>query len=612
MVPISVRSSVGPVESLCGSATALRAAIVMTWEAGYLGFMKPMRDPLSESRLADIIDQGRGKGPADLVIKSVGIFDLTSGETTVGDIAIAGDRIVGTHESYSGATEIDGRGLLAVPGFIDSHVHCESTLVPPLEFDRCVVPRGTTTAICDPHEICNVLGVRGLRFFLKCAEVTVMDLRVQLSSCVPATHLETSGARLEAKDLLPFKSHPKVLGLAEMMNVPGVLNKDPSVMHKLAAFSDVQIDGHSPLLSSYDLNAYIAAGIRNCHETTSAAEAREKLAKGMQILIREGTVSKDLAALAELITTERAPFLALCTDDRNPLDIAEEGHIDYMIRAAIGRGVRPLDAYRAATWSAARHFGLFDRGLVAPGQRADIVLLEDLATCKVHSVICRGAPVTPDRFRTRPDVALVGLDSVKLRPVTADTFHVPIGTGESPPVIGIRPGNILTDRLAINVSSREGAFVADVALDILKVAVLGRHNRHGNVGHGFVWGFGLRRGAIASSVGHDSHNVCVVGCTDSDMVVAVNRLIAIKGGFVAAVDGKVTAELALPVAGLMSDKPFEEVEQGLRKLRAAVSAMGTTLHEPFLQMAFLALPVIPHLRITDMGLVDVDKFELVA
>jgi adenine deaminase len=583
----------------------------MPWEAGYLGFMKPMRDPLSESRLADIIDQAGGKGPADLVIKSVGIFDLTSGETTVGDIAIAGDRIVGTHEAYSGATEIDGRGLLAVPGFIDSHVHCESTLVPPLEFDRCVVPRGTTTAICDPHEICNVLGVRGLRFFLKCAEVTVMDLRVQLSSCVPATHLETSGARLEAKDLLPFKTHPKVLGLAEMMNVPGVLNKDPSVMHKLAAFSDVQIDGHSPLLSSYDLNAYIAAGIRNCHETTSAAEAREKLAKGMQILIREGTVSKDLAALAELLTTERAPFLALCTDDRNPLDIAEEGHIDYMIRAAIGRGVRPLDAYRAATWSAARHFGLFDRGLVAPGQRADVVLLEDLATCRVHSVICRGAPVTPDRFRTRPDVALVGLDSVKLRPVTADTFHVPIGTGESPPVIGIRPGNILTDRLAINVSSREGAFVADMALDILKVAVLGRHNRHGNVGHGFVRGFGLRRGAIASSVGHDSHNVCVIGCTDSDMVVAVNRLIKLKGGFVAAADGKVTAELALPVAGLMSDRPFEEVEQGLRKLRQAVSAMGTALHEPFLQMAFLALPVIPHLRITDMGLVDVDKFELV-
>jgi adenine deaminase len=583
----------------------------MPREAGYLGFMKSMRDPLSESRLADIIDQARGKGPADLVIKSVGIFDLTSGEVTVGDIAIAGDRIVGTYETYSGATEIDGRGLIAVPGFIDSHVHCESTLVPPLEFDRCVVPRGTTTAICDPHEICNVLGVRGLKFFLKCAEVAVMDLRVQLSSCVPATHLETSGARLEAKDLLPFKTHPKVLGLAEMMNVPGVLNKDPGVLHKLAAFSDVQIDGHSPLLSSYDLNAYIAAGVRNCHETTSAAEAREKLAKGMQILIREGTVSKDLAALAELLTTERAPFLALCTDDRNPLDIAEEGHIDYLIRAAIGRGVRPLDAYRAATWSAARHFGLFDRGLVAPGQRADIVLLEDLATAKVHSVICRGAPVTPDRFRTRPDVALVGLDSVKLRPVTADTFHVPIGTGESPPVIGVRPGSILTDRLAINVSSREGAFVADVALDILKVAVLGRHNRHGNVGHGFVKGFGIRHGAIASSVGHDSHNVCVIGCNDSDMAAAVNRLITIKGGFVAVADGKVMAELALPVAGLMSDRPFEEVEQSLRKLRQAVSAMGTTLHEPFLQMAFLALPVIPHLRITDKGLVDVDKFELV-
>jgi adenine deaminase len=570
-----------------------------------------MRDPLSESRLADIIDQARGKGPADLVIKSVGIFDLTSGELATGDIAIAGDRIVGTHERYTGAAEIDGSGLLAVPGFIDSHVHCESTLVPPLEFDRCVVPRGTTTAICDPHEICNVLGIPGLKFFLECAAVTVMDLRVQLSSCVPATHLETSGARLEAEDLLPFKHHPKVLGLAEFMNVPGVLNKDPGVLRKLAAFSDVQIDGHSPLLSSYDLNAYIAAGVRNCHETTSATEAREKLAKGMQILIREGTVSKDLAALAELLTTERAPFLAFCTDDRNPLDIAEEGHIDHLIRAAIGRGVRPLDAYRAATWSAARHFGLVDRGLVAPGQRADIVLLEDLATCKIHSVICRGAPVTPDRFKARPDVALVGLDSVKLKPVTAATFHMPAGVGAPLPVIGIRPGQILTDWLALDVPSRNGALVADVARDILKVAVLGRHNDHGDVGHGFVKGFGIVRGAIASSIGHDSHNVCVIGCNDADMAIAVNRLIELKGGFAAAADGKVVGELALPVAGLMSDRPFEVVEQGLRRLRSAVSALGTTLHEPFLQMAFLALPVIPHLRITDKGLVDVDKFALV-
>ena len=575
-----------------------------------------MRDPLSPSRLEDIVDQARGKVPADLVVKSVGILDLTSGEVTVGDIAIAGDRIVGIHETYGGATEIDGRGLVAVPGFIDSHVHCESTLVPPLEFDRCVTPRGTTTAICDPHEICNVLGLAGLKYFLECATVTVMDLRVQLSSCVPATHLETSGARLEAEDLLPFKHHPKVLGLAEFMNVPGVLNKDPAVLAKLSAFSDVQIDGHSPLLSSYDLNAYIAAGVRNCHETTSAAEAREKLAKGMQVLVREGTVSKDLAALSELITTERAPFLAFCTDDRNPLDIAEEGHVDYLIRAAIGRGVRPLDAYRAATWSAARHFGLFDRGLVAPGQRADIVLLEDLATCKVHSVICRGAPVTPDRFRTRPDVPPVGLDSVKLRPVTAATFHVPaghgpVGAGASPPVIGIRPGQILTDRLDVEVARSGDALVADISRDVLKIAVLGRHNDSGNVGRGFVKGFGLKRGAIASSVGHDSHNICVIGCNDRDMETAVNRLIELRGGFAAAADGEIVAELALPIAGLMSERPFEEVEQGLRRLRAAVRALGTELHEPFLQMAFLPLPVIPHLRITDKGLVDVDRFELV-
>lgn len=570
-----------------------------------------MRDPVSSSQLVDIIDQARGKVPADLVVKSVGLLDLTSGEVTVGDIAIAGDRIVGIRETYQGATEIDGRGLIAVPGFIDSHVHCESTLVPPLEFDRCVTPRGTTTAICDPHEICNVLGLTGLKYFLECAAVTVMDLRVQLSSCVPATHLETSGARLEAEDLLPFKHHPKVLGLAEFMNVPGVLNKDPAALAKLSAFSDVQIDGHSPLLSSYDLNAYIAAGVRNCHETTSAAEAREKLAKGMQVLVREGTVSKDLAALSELITTERAPFLALCTDDRNPLDIAEEGHIDYLIRAAIGRGVRPLDAYRAATWSAARHFGLFDRGLVAPGQRADIVLLEDLATCKVHSVICRGAPVTPDRFKARPGVTPVGLDSVKLKPVTAATFHVPVGTGAPRPVIGIRPGQILTDRLDVEIARSGDTLVADVARDVLKVAVLGRHTVHGNVGRGFVKGFGLKRGAIASSVGHDSHNICVIGCDDRDMETAVNRLIELRGGFAAAADGQVVAELALPIAGLMSDLPFEEVEQGLRRLRAAVRALGTELHEPFLQMAFLPLPVIPHLRITDRGLVDVDRFELV-
>ncbi|MGE4078510.1 MAG: adenine deaminase C-terminal domain-containing protein, partial [Reyranella sp.] len=312
-----------------------------------------------------------------------------------------------------------------------------------------------------------------------------------------------------------------------------------------------------------------------------------------------------------LITADRTPFLAFCTDDRNPLDIAEEGHLDHLIRAAIARGVRPFDAYRAATWSAARHFGLVDRGLVAPGQRADLVLLEDLATCKVHSVICRGAPVTPDRFRTRPGVPLVGLDSVKLKPVTAARFRMPAGAGGPPPVIGIRPGQILTDRLTLDVTVRDGELVSDVARDILKVAVLGRHNDRGEVGHGLVKGFGIRRGAIASSIGHDSHNICVIGCTDEDMAVAVNRLIELRGGFAAAVDGRVVCELALPIAGLMSDQPFEAVEQGLRALRAAVRGLGTPLHEPFLQMAFLALPVIPHLRITDKGLVDVDRFELV-
>jgi adenine deaminase len=394
--------------------------------------------------------------------------------------------------------------------------------------------------------------------------------------------------------------------------VPGVLNKDPAVLAKLAAFSDVQIDGHSPLLSSYDLNAYIAAGVRNCHETTSAHEAREKLAKGMQILVREGTVSKDLAALAELITTERAPFLALCTDDRNPLDIAEEGHLDYLIRSAIGRGVRPLDAYRAATWSAARHFGLFDRGLVAPGQRADIVLLEDLATCKVQSVICRGAPVTPDRFKARPGVPLVGLDSVKLRPVTASTFHMPAAGVGLMPVIGIRPGQILTDRLSLELTSRDGAFVADVENDVLKVAVLGRHSDHGSIGHGFVKGFGITKGAIASSIGHDSHNVCVIGCNDADMAAAVNRLREIGGGQVSVLGGEVLAELPCPIGGLLSDRPVEDVAAAAHRIdEAAHGTLGATLPAPFMAMSFMALSVVPELKLTDRGLVDVDRFELV-
>jgi adenine deaminase len=556
------------------------------------------------------IDQAIGRTRADLVIRNARILDLVTGELLPGDIAICNERIVGTLDDYSGLHEIDAKGRVAVPGFIDSHVHCESTLVVPGEFDRCVLPRGTTTAICDPHEICNVLGQEGLKYFLDGALGTAMDLRVQLSSCVPATNLETSGARLSVSELTPHRQHPKVIGLAEFMNVPGVLNKDPECLDKLAAFQGQHIDGHAPLLSGKQLNAYLACGIRNCHESTNLNEAKEKLSKGMQVLIREGTVSKDLAALAPLINEFSSPFLGFCTDDRNPLDIFEEGHIDYIVRRAIALGAPAASVYRAAGWSAARGFGLSDRGLIAPGFVADILLLDDLETCAISMVIRNGRRVTPETFENRSLPAPIAGNSMRLQPV--DPKQLTVRASEpSAPVIGIIPGKIITEHLKEHLPYRGGELHADPDRSLLKICVLERHGRNGNIGRGFVRGFGLRHGALASSVGHDSHNVCVVGSNDRDMASAVNRLLELGGGFVAVEDGLVRAELALPFAGLMSLDTFEDVRHKLEVLRAAVRIMGSPLSDPFLQLAFLQLPVIPHLKITDLGLVDVDRFALV-
>lgn len=563
--------------------------------------------------LTRMIMAGQGKVPADLVIKDVQLLDVITGATTRTDIAIVGDRIVGTHATYEGAATIDGAGLFAVPGFIDTHLHIESSLVTPFEFDRCVLPHGVTTVICDPHEIANVLGAEGIRYFLDSAERTVMDIRVNLSSCVPATAFETSGAALEIADLEPFRSHPKVIGLAEMMNFPGVLNADPGIIAKLAAFQDGHIDGHAPLLRGTALNGYLAAAIRTDHEATTAAEAREKLAKGMAILIREGSVSKDLKALAEVLDENTSSFVALCTDDRNPLDIAEEGHLDSSIRRLIAMG-RPLHhVYRAASHSAARIFGLQDRGLIGPGWRADIALVESLEECRVSDVIAAGRLVTPDLFAAREPVAPVGLTSMKAKPVTADAFIAEPRAGQNrTPVIGVRPGLILTFREEATLAVTERGLQPDLDADVIKVAVVERHGRNGNIGRGFVKGFGLKRGAIASSVGHDSHNITVVGATDEDMAVAVNRLIELGGGFAVSDGGRITAELALPLAGLMSLEPFETVAHDLHVLRDAARALDCVLPEPFLQVAFLALPVIPHLKMTDRGLFDVDKFDFVS
>jgi adenine deaminase len=556
------------------------------------------------------IDQGTGREPADLVLKGGRFFDLVTGELVASDIAVCGETIVGTVEDYEGREVIDITGKIVVPGFIDTHLHIESSLVTPHEFDRCVLPYGVTTVICDPHEIANVLGTEGIQFFLDSAEETIMDIRVQLSSCVPATHLETSGADLPIERLLPFRHHPKVIGLAEFMNFPGVIYKDPICMAKLEAFQDGHIDGHSPLLSGRDLNGYLSARIRTDHECTSAAEAMEKIRKGMHILVREGSVSKDLHALMPILTERLSPFLALCTDDRNPLDIAEQGHLDYLIREAIRNGVEPIAVYRAASISAARAFGLRDRGLVAPGWRADLVVIDSLENCKAEMVFSAGRRVTDALFATRKPVAPVGLDSVKARVVKAADFGVPVAEGETP-VIGVMPGKIITEHRRYRLPTSGNQTSVDLANDVIKVAVIERHGKNGNHANGFVQGFGLKKGAIASTVGHDSHNICVVGVSEEDMALAANRLGEIKGGFVVVEDGKVTGEIPLPVAGLMSLEPYESVRDTLHSLRKAAYALGTQLEEPFLQVAFLPLPVIPHLKISDKGMVDVDKFCLI-
>ena len=560
--------------------------------------------------LADRIDQGRGVAPADLVLKGGRVFDLITGDLVETDVAICSDTIVGVFGTYSGKREVDVSGQVLVPGFIDTHLHVESSLVTPHEFDRCVTPRGVTTAICDPHEIANVCGIKGIRFFLESASQLVMDLRVQLSSCVPSTHMETTGARLVAADLVPFMDHPKVIGLAEFMNYPGVLMKDPECLEKLQAFQGRHIDGHSPLLRGKDLNGYISAGIRTEHEATTYDEGLEKLRKGMRVLIREGSVSKDLHALAGLLTERFSPYLAFCTDDRNPLDIGEHGHLDYMIRTAISLGAPPLAVYRAASLSAAEAFGLKDRGLIAPGKRADIAVIDTLEGCHASLVLAGGVVVDEAAFAARGTTEPVARRSVKSARIEASQFRTG-GNRVETPVIGILPGKIITEHLSFDIAPQDGDKRPDLARDLVKIAVIERHGVNGNRATGFVKGFGLRRGAIGSTVCHDHHNIAVVGAEYGDMAVAVNRLVEIEGGFVVVEGGQVLAELALPVAGLMSLRSFEEVRGELVKLRAAATSLGVVLEEPFLQLAFLCLPVIPHLKITDFGMVDVDRFEVI-
>ncbi len=545
------------------------------------------------------IDAALGRVECDLILKNIRYLDVFSCEWREGEVAIIDGVIVGLEPGLRGRREIDLRGKWVVPGFIDAHVHVESSLLVPENFEQAVMARGTTTAICDPHELANVMGVRGIEYFLRQAERLSLDLRVMLSSCVPATHMETNGGGvITAHALLPFRKHPKALGLAELMNFPGVLNHDAIVAEKLEAFGDGRIDGHAPLVRGRELSAYIAAGISSCHESSQKEEALEKVSKGMSVWIREGSVAKDLHELAPMLNLARSTSIGFCTDDRNPLDIATEGHVDYLIRGAIRLGVAPEVAYRSAAWSVARHYGLRDRGAIAPGLRADLVILDDLREVIISDVLVGGrSTVELPMLPIEADPQALG--SVRAVVPEEEALEGPTGPVH---VIGVMPGKILTSRHVLD----------SAAPGVARFSVLERYGRGSKPANGYVLGFGESfRGAIAASVGHDSHNLTVVGSDPSQMRVALGALIASGGGFCVVRDGQVAAHLALPIGGLMSSESPASISRGLSALRAASRDCGCALEEPFLQMAFLSLPVIPSLKLTDRGLVDVDQFKII-
>ncbi|MCG3191356.1 MAG: Adenine deaminase [Thermoanaerobaculia bacterium] len=564
--------------------------------------------------LSEFVDAARGLTPADVVFRNARVVNVLTGEIHKETVGVRGGTILG-FGPYAGREEIDLGGRYLAPALWDAHLHIESTMTTPREFSRLAIPRGTAAVVTDPHEIANVRGTAGLEDFLADASGLPIDIHVMLPSCVPATHLETAGARLEAADLAPFLGRSNVLGLAEMMNVPGFLFGDPGVRAKVesARSAGVPIDGHSPLLSGLDLNAYIGAGIRSDHECLSASEAREKARRGMSIWIREGTAAKNLEELLPLVTAQNSPCFAFATDDRHPWDLLSHGHVDHHVRRAISSGLDPVLALRLASLSCARHYGFRDRGAIAPGYRADLIVFEDLASFEPDLVYLKGQLVArsghllepiPSRLMTEgPAFDIDGFDRTRLR--------VPAGAGASVRVIDIIPGNLTTGARTLPALIHDGAAVADPDRDLAKLAVVERHKGTGNVGVAFASGFGLRRGAISSSVAHDSHNIVALGCDDQSMETAIRRTAAIGGGIVIANGGSVLAEIPLPVAGLMSNEPIADIDHLERRANEAALSLGTTVNHPFMTLAFLALPVIPELKLTDRGLVDVSKFDFV-
>jgi adenine deaminase len=572
-----------------------------------------------EAALARAIAYARGDRPVPLVLRHGEWFDVFSGKFRIGDVAIAEGKIVGIGEAYEAEQIIDAAGLFIVPGFIDSHVHIESSLMTPARFQELALPSGTTTAIWDPHEIANVLGVAGIQWALDAIEKLLLDIFVMIPSCVPSTNaelaFETSGASLKAKDIAGFVRHPRVLGLAEMMNFPGLLHQDPDILQKIIDFQQLRLDGHCPGLKGKDLNAYAVAGIHSCHESTTAIEASEKLSKGIHVLIREGSCAKDAEALLPLLSAYTSTTMGLCSDDRNPLDILDEGHISFIVDKALRAGHKPEDIFRAASYATAKLYGLADRGAVAPGYQADLCLVRPKtgdwnSGLSIESVIKKGQVVVQGELKKQLSSLPRGrAKNLNLStPLPSDLCLAAQTASVMARVIEVIPGQILTRSLRIRMPIVDGEVAADPKQDILKIIVLERHHGTDFRSVGLVQGFGLKSAAIATSINHDSHNIIAVGSSDELILAAIADLIAIDGGICVRSKSGKKEQLALPIAGLMTDIPPQEIAESLRRLKTLTRESGCQLSEPFLQLSFLALPVIPSLKITDRALIDVDQF----
>ncbi len=565
--------------------------------------------------MSDLIEVARGKRPADLLLTNGRIVNTLSGEIEDGSVAVSGGRIAGIGDYRDADEVIDLGGRYLVPGLINGHIHPESSMLHPARYAEVVVPRGVSGIVTDLHEITNVTGLAGARYMLDVWKPLPLDVHFMAPSCVPATHLETAGAEVTAEGIAEALTWEEAIGLGEVMNFPGVIYSDEMVHSKIRTASGRILDGHAPGLGGMDLNAYIAAGIDSDHESTTLEEAREKLRRGMYVMIREGSSEKNLEELLPLVTDHSWPRCLFVVDDRSASDLLRDGDIDAVVRKAIALGLAPVRAIQLATITPALRFGLRDVGSIAPGNFANFLVVEDLPTFEAGTVFYRGELVAQEGrslFTTPPsdDADDVMRHSMRVKPFTVEDLHIPEEKADRP-IIGIIPDQIVTDRLEEKPPTSDGAVVADPGRDILKLVVVERHHATGNIGLAMVKGTGLRRGALASSIGHDSHNIIALGTNDTDIHTAILEVEQMGGGLVAVADGTVLGTLPLPIAGLLSDEPPAAVVEKHESLKRIAADLGSALPHPFATLSFLALPVIPALKLTDRGLVDVNAFRLI-